>query len=898
MSELNFSHLFDAFTKSVASYGPQPAIAYKDHQSYQTLTYNELNQKVIQFGNLLKAVGVRPQDKVAIILPNGPEYAVSFWGVMYASATAVPLDNQFSALQVQNILGHCGAKILITTQAIVEKVKKDSWPGQTIIVDSTAFQEQIKSVHADSQFVPNLFKDPLAVIFYTSGTTDLPKGVMLTHENLLANAASIRELHLVKAGDGVIAFLPLHHAYAFTVTLLTPLFNGARIVYPPSLNSADLLACLREQKIAIFVGVPQVFSMIHRAIDAKIKKMSFGKRSLIKLLSEILFGIRTISGVNLNKGVFKEMHQAFGSDLRFLISGGARLDPDITRDFFKWGFTVLEGYGLTETSPVASFNRPDKPKIGSVGQPLHNVEIKIMEPNEKGIGEVAIRGANVMKGYYEMPEQTKAVLKDGWFYTGDLGVFDAQGNLRLVGRKKELIVLSNGENINPEEVEKHYAQNSYIKEIAVLPTQSKGTIKGVEQLGAVVVVDEDQFKANNEINVYEKLKWQLETLSAQLKSYQRISGFVISKDNLPRTRLGKIMRYQLPQLYNNLDKRQPNVITDTSVEESVSNEISIDETTRLALAQLEEIVGKKVALKDHLELDLGLDSLTRIELLLSLQERLKFTLSDDESMDFYLCQRVEELVDQLKKFVSKKNTQAKASNAPQWKDILKEPAAKETLDKIQLNFSWWEVAFNLIIITFFKIIFKIFFLLKVEGRNNLPKDGPYLICPNHTNYLDGLIIFSALPYKLIFKTYFVGHSNFFETRILGPFMKIGRLISIEVSYNLTEAFKACAYVFQSSKIVCFFPEGQRSIDGELNEFKKGIGILIKELNVPVVPVYIEGAFKVWPRGQKFPKLGRIKVNFGVILTPNSLEADISVEQNPEVYKLIAQNLQEKVQKMM
>ncbi len=890
MSE-SLNHLFDAFSKTAATYGSQPAITFKDHDSYQNLTYNDLYQKVIQLGNFLKTIGIGPQDRVALTLGNQPEYVISFFAIMYVEAIAVPLDSQFSATIIRNIIAHCGAKLLMTTQAMRTKIKADINNLQIVMIDSEIFKTQLKNADFNSTFKLSFSRDSLAMIFYTSGTTELPKGVMLSHTNLLTNVQSIQKLQIVHPGDGVISILPLHHAYPFTVTLLTPLLSGARIVYSPSLNSADLLACLSQEKIAIFVGVPQIFSQIHRSIDIKIKKLPLIKRILVNVLKELFYFLRKNFHVNLSKRLFKEIHKTFGQDLRFMVSGGARLDPAVALDFLKWGFTILEGYGLTETSPVVSFNPPGKPKIGSVGKPVANVEIKIIDPDQSGIGEVSIRGPNVMVGYYDLPEQTNAVLKDHWFYTGDLGFIDGQGYLYLVGRKKDIIVLSNGKKINPEKVEKHYTHNLYVKEIAVLATQAHGPFKGIEQLGAIVVINEDQFRSAHEINIHEKLKWEFENLSIQLPTYERITGFVISKENLPRTRLGKIMRYRLPELYNHLSE----AYTPPLPPSSATLDADKTDSTLFAVHQFEEIIGKRVNLNDHLELDLGLDSLGRIELLLNLQERLNLKVSDEENMEFFMCQTVSELANQLKKFIPENAREAKDKNAPHWPMILKELPSEGTLHKIKTTFNWWEILINLIFITFFKLFFKIFFFLRTEGRNHLPQKRPYILCPNHSTYLDGLIIFSSLPYSIVLNTYFVGYNAVLEKAPIRSFVKIGRLIPIEVSFNLVEAFKACSFVLRHSKILCYFPEGQRSIDGELIEFKKGIGILVKELAVPVVPVYIEGAFRAWSRGQRFPKLACIKVKFGPIVTPQDLgSTDTSLVEGFDIYQHIAKNLQRQV----
>lgn len=882
------SHLFEAFLKAAAAYAACPAITSKDPCAPQQLTYSELCRQAVQLGHFLKAKGIGPQDKVALILGNQPEYAVTFFAIMSAGATAVPLDNQFPSALIQNILLHCRAKLLIATQAVYEKIKLNTHV-EIFIFDAGTLQARENEESPQPDFAPGFPSDSLAVIFYTSGTTEVPKGVMLSHVNLLANVRSLQDLKIVQPGDAVISILPLHHAYSFTATLLVPLFSGARIVYPASLNSADLLACLCQEKIAIFVGVPQVFSQIHRSIDARIKKLPLLKRAAVEALGKACYSLRKTFRLNLSKKLFKDIHKNLGPSLRFLISGGARLDPGMAADFEKWGFVILEGYGLTETSPVVSFNPPGAPKIGSVGKAIKDVEIRIVEPDADGRGEVVVRGPNVMVGYFDLPEQTRAVLKDNWFYTGDIGFLDRDEYLHLVGRKKEIIVLSSGKNIDPEKVERHYGRNPYVKEIAVLATPVQGLLKGIEQLAAVVVINEEQFRSANEINIREKLKWEFENLSLQLPSYERITGFVISKDNLPRTRLGKIMRYRLAELYGDLSLAASGLSLPQAVRDSGANDVSL-----FALHQFEEVLGKKVNLRDHLELDLGLDSLTRIELLLALQERLNLKVSDEENMDFFLCQTVEELLNQFKKFIPAGSLGGKEQNVLQWNEVLKEMPSEVTLKKIKTSFAWWEIAVNVFFIAVFKVFFKMFFFLRVEGRKNLPPAGPYIICANHATYLDGLIIFSALPYKSVLDTYFVGYSAILEKGLIRSFIKIGRLIPISVSFNLMEAFKACSFVLRHSKVLCYFPEGQRSIDGELNEFKKGIGILVKELNVPVVPAYIEGAFKAWPRGRRFPRIGPIKVRFGPVLTPQALGAEDAAPEKSSLYKNIARNLQQQV----
>ena len=235
---------------------------------------------------------------------------------------------------------------------------------------------------------------------------------------------------------------------------------------------------------------------------------------------------------------------------------------------------------------------------------------------------------------------------------------------------------------------------------------------------------------------------------------------------------------------------------------------------------------------------------------------------------------------------------AKEEKSFVWKEALEETPPKNILDKINLNPGPLNIIINIMAISLIKLLVKVFFFLKVEGRENLPKNGPYLICPNHTNYLDGLLILSALPFKEARKTYFVGYSVIFEHYLIRWLIKLARLIPLEVSFNLVEALRACSYVLRHSKSVCYFPEGQRSIDGEVKEFKKGAGILINEQNIPVVPVYIDGAFRAWPRYRKFPRPRKIKIKIGKALTPEKFKQGASKKE--DVFEAIVKKLRSEV----
>ncbi|MFA5260187.1 MAG: 1-acyl-sn-glycerol-3-phosphate acyltransferase, partial [Candidatus Omnitrophota bacterium] len=513
----------------------------------------------------------------------------------------------------------------------------------------------------------------------------------------------------------------------------------------------------------------------------------------------------------------------------------------------------------------------------------------IANPDVTGTGEVLIKGPNVMKGYYQAEAATNEVLKDGWFSSGDIGRLDREGYLYIEGRIKEVIVLSSGKNIYPEDVEKEYSQIPFIKEMAVLSSREGAFLSGTDHLVAIVVIDEEQFRLQQVSGIRDKIKWEMDNISARLPSYKRVQSFLISQDPLPRTRLGKIKRYQLEEIYIRLSRSDSRSDPDQKFSDKQCGQF--ESMTQFAMSFIQETLQREVHEKDHLELDLGLDSLGRIELLLNIQERLNLELNDEQSMDFFMCNTIYDLMEQLKRVMPDNVGSIKEDSVIQWGRILSESPQDKTVNWIKLSFGFFALLFNIIMITLFKISFKILFLMRTEGAEHLPQKGPYLICPNHTSYLDGLFILCALPYSVALQTYFVGYRNFFDQGYLRPFIKVARLIPLEVSYNLIEALKGCAYVLRHNKIVCYFPEGQRSIDGEMNKFKKGVGILVKELNIPVVPVYLEGAFKTWPRTRTFPRLAAVKACFSA---PVSMADLVDNGGGRDIYDEIAENLRARV----
>ncbi|MDD5729697.1 MAG: AMP-binding protein [Candidatus Omnitrophica bacterium] len=880
------NNIFTEFKRVVNANQSKPAALFKQGQEYLSLSYNELFSRSIKLGNFLFSKGIKAGDKAAILLPNQPDWPISFMAIQYLGAIAVPLDARMSAQDIKQLLSHSQSKILITSEKNYTNIRESLADLKNLLVlqiDSGAARKEINSAEdKDKEPAADFTSYMPAAMFYTSGTTSSPKAVVLSHANILANLASMHKLNIARSDDVVISFLPLFHTYSFMATCLLPLSLGARISYPSGLSSEGLLECIKNTGVSILVGVPEVFAIFHKSIKRKIQTLPFFVRIILGVLSEICWVIRKLTRINLSKLLFFKIHEVFGKDFRFMITGGARLEPKVITDLSKWGFTVLEGYGLTETSPVATFNRPENPKIGSVGMAIPDVQVKVASPNMRGIGEVAIKGQNVMLGYYKTPGEIENPARDGWFFTGDLGYFDKRGFLYLAGRKDEMIVLSSGKKVLPEEIERYYNASPYIKEICVFLPEAKDEEGEARKLMAVVVPDEDYFRKSGKFNIEEQIKWELDNISHRLSTYQRIHGFLISKEKLPRTLLGKIMRHRINAFY----------LAQLSEVSKKKEEVSGDDVSLLADESIQKIfeylsghLNKKVNLDDHLELDLGIDSLGRIELFLELQSAFNIDVPETVAMELFYSSTVRELLLKVRPYLGQ-GLSAAGGQVLAWSKVMQEDPSEKTLQTVRMQPTRMDKTCAYLFMGAMRVFFKLFFRLKVKGEK-YPDKGPYIIIANHSSYLDPLAVICSLPVKTFLSTYFVGFKQILFNPLLKGTVKTARFVPIDMSFDSKNAMQTCAYLVRHSKIICFFPEGGRSPEGKIVKFKGGIGILAKELNVTLVPVYIKGAFEAWSRHKMLPSPSKIEVTVGKSFTC----ADLPVKTEEE-YDAVAEELRQ------
>jgi long-chain acyl-CoA synthetase len=884
---------YDRFVECEERWPNNVALEIQRHDRLESCTYAELRRMAESVGRWIGASGFARGSRLAIVAENHPRWVAAYLGTIAAGCAVVPLDTALHADQLTKLLKDSGATavfcdvkhspaareavavlniglVLTDPEGMTERSSSEKW-----LADLPAIFAQ-----GPENFKPAPAADnDLASLLYTSGTTADPKGVMLTHANFQGEVEAVFNWIDLGPNDALLGVLPMFHVLAQMANLLLPLVKGSRVVYLETLNTTELLRALQERDITGFAVVPQFFYLIHERIFQEIKKRGVFTQKLFKGLVGLNRTLRRV-GINAGPTFFSKIHQTLGKKMRYLVTGGSRFDPAIAKDFHDLGIDVLQAYGLTETTAAVYANSPGNNVIGSVGKAMKGVEGKIVDPQpgEDGgpaTGEVALRGVVVMKGYWNRPDATAAVLRDGWFHSGDLGYFDAGGNLFLTGRKKEIIVLSNGKNIYPEEVESHYLKSPYIKELAVMGVEGKPGAGG-DKLHAVIVPNFDALRQKKIVNAKEVIRYDVESLSQQIASTKRVGSYEIWQEDLPRTTTRKIKRFEVEK---RVKANQARKVDDDS-ELPAERPLTSDEEAWLeqpdvqrALTMVREAARTAPpALRPthNLELDLGLDSMQRVELLSKLEEQLGGDVEESQLATIYT---VRDLVDAV--LSSAASGAGGAGTRPTfagWKAILaEEPNPNDVISLARpqpVSAAFWYVFSRLI-----QIISQDRFRLQVEGIDHLPKSGAYILSPNHQSYIDPLIMASMLPASTFNNIFAVGTSEIFGEGFMLRLARTLRVVVVDPDANLIPAMRAGAFGLRQGRPLILFPEGERSIDGTPKTFKKGAAILSIHMQVPIVPVALEGFYEVWPRNRPFQGFRPLKISFGTpILPPPESEA--------------------------
>ncbi len=513
----------------------------------RNITFGEMLAEISEMTTILNGEAFHNQPEIAILSENCPDWPIAYMAILKACKTVVPIDANLKENEIAYIIEHAQIKTVICSTQF-EKMFSDSNAKIDVISFDQNSEQYWRNKKSNQSSKPDSSLDDIAVLIYTSGTTGAPKAVQLTHRNLLANVEGAREALDIDGHEKFLSVLPLHHTFEALAGFLLPMLTGGSIVYARSLKSRDIIQDIGNNDISVMCGVPLLYEKMYQSMNRAIDGAPLAR----KLLFNILFRISAIGwslGFHWGKTLFASLRSKAGLNSIYLfVSGGAPLPPSIARFFCLIGFLLIEGYGLTETSPILSANRSDDIKFGSVGAPLPNVEIKINQPNEQGIGEIIARGDSITPGYRDNPEQTAELIRDGWLHTGDLGRLK-DGHLWITGRAKNLIVSAAGKNIFPEELEVKLLLSKYLIEVIVFGRKKDG--RQGEEVCALLVPDSEQFvsefgKTTEEYEHNELMNILLEEVNktnAELASYKRITSVDYQIDELEKTSTKKVKRY-------------------------------------------------------------------------------------------------------------------------------------------------------------------------------------------------------------------------------------------------------------------------------------------------------------------------------------------------------------------
>ncbi len=538
--------------RRAAALGDRVALQVWRKDGYYRLTYRELGRQVAALAGGLRGIGVRAGDRVGVLGENRPEWAVAYFAAQACGGIALPLDSLLKPPEVAAIVKDAGARVVIASEKFAGSVRGMEGVERVVCMDGWG---EVMGAGTPMAEPDEAAPDDVAAIIYTSGTTGRPKGVMLSHRNILTDARGAQQVIHLRAEDIFLSVLPLHHTFECTGGLICPMDAGATVTYARSLKSRDLLDDMRNTGVTVMLGVPLLYEKLHAGILRGVSQKPLLTRAMFRGVMGVVKGLRAGLGARVGRTAFRGLREKAGlGTMRLFICGGAPLPASIPQGFEDLGISFVQGYGLTETSPVLTVNPAERPRHDSVGIPLPGVEVRIEDAGPDGVGEIVARGEVLMRGYYNQPEMTAEVVRDGWFHTGDLGRFDRDGYLHISGRLKNVIVTRGGKNVYPEEIETALNASPIILESLVygIPEGDGGG----EEIGAIVVPERERFEQmgaeRGSPYAWEEMeaavREEVRALNGQMADYKRIRALLVREEELPKTSTRKVRRFAIPEV--------------------------------------------------------------------------------------------------------------------------------------------------------------------------------------------------------------------------------------------------------------------------------------------------------------------------------------------------------------
>ena len=770
------------------------------------VSYREFSELSLKMANLLSQKGVEPGDRVLVWGPNSSWWAVAYWGIIMRGAVAVPVDFMSDRARAESIMKLTDSRVVIQSRFKPERITTAT---SMLLEDLQYLLEKVEPVRETAQALP----DDMAQLIYTSGTTGNPKGVILTHRNLVANMVQInRQVPIITPDFTFLSLLPLSHMFEQMGGFFLPLYRGATIAYPRTLKPSAIMDALGEEDVYVIMSVPRLMQLLKTTIERELAEKHLG--GVFGRLSKLAAGMPK----EVRRLLFFPVQKKFGSNFKVFVSGGAPLDPEVFNFWDSMGFTVLEGYGLTECSPVLCVNTMERQVAGSVGPPLPGVELKIEGK------EVLARGDNVFPGYYQNEQATRdAFTGDGWFRTGDIGEIGPDGWLHIKGREKELIVTGGGVNVYPDELEGVLNKTAGVKESCVIGLERGGG----EEVHAVLLLDGSGVKPEEIIGQANK----------HLDGMHQITGYTVwGEPEFPKTTTLKIKKFVVKE---QIKKGA------AEGDAGVSKDALINLVAKVTGANVADVHEESL-----LVADLGLTSIDRLELVNFLEQEYRLDIEDSQIGP-------QSRVSDLRQIISKREKVKHHSHLRFWTNSAPVRALRRLGDAV-LNYP----------------VFRFFVSLEVRGAERLEKlDGPVVFVANHLSYFDQPSVMFALPKKIRYRTATAAWEEFF----FGEYHGLNRLwrhfcydygtfflnlFPLPQTSGFSASLKFMGKLSDTGTNTLIFPEGAHSADGKLHDFQLGLGIIVKELGIPVVPVRIVGTDHVLAPTDTFPKRGKVTITFG------------------------------------
>ncbi len=858
-------------------------VVRKGDEVADSFTYRDVHRAARAAAEYLHAKGVGRGQRVLLASEGRPEWGMAYFGIILAGATAVPIDVDLSRDEIINIAVASGAVTTIASndlRKLLLALGDDGLPnGESASapfpLPIETFEEVFGRAHETPPAGALVKRKPedVASIVFTSGTTGRPKGVVLLDRNFASLTARMAALFDLNRTDGLLSVLPPHHTFEFSAGLLLPMAHGASVTYLEERTPELISKAFEEAPVTALVGVPAVWESLHRKIMNELAARGTVVLPLVKLLIRLNRMLRDRTTWNPARWLLRPIQDAVGGRMRYMVSGAAPLRQDIYKDLRGMGFSVHEGYGLTEAAPVLTVGWPNhQTPAGSVGWPLPGIDVRIAEPNDEGVGEIIARGPTIMQGYLDDPAATTETVRDGWLYTGDRGKLDGEGRLYIVGRDKDVVIDTSGKNVYPDEIEEIYGDHPLIKELSVVGVPAESGPG--ERVAALVVPDyetppslEDGLSREA---VRESIRRHFKDVGSRLPFARRVKIMHLWDGDLPRTSTRKVRRslvrdeiIRIEHTLNAARGTNGSYISD-----------GIELSVRRTIAAIAQKDVKDVLPRHNLADQLGFDSLMQLELYTALEAEFpRAKISQDE---MNVAESVADIVRYAERDRSGDHERVQEVGHEEEARPFQVPKPVASVGKKALGILQ-------------RLSYERLLDCTIEGQGNIPANRNFIVVANHASHLDlGLVKLALGPFGHGLRTLAARDYFFDDPWRRAYFENFTNLLPIDRHGSLKKSLRLATAALREGQNLLIFPEGTRARDGVMVSFKPAVGHLCLNEEVDVLPIFLDGTFDAMPVGAVAPRPGdRLFAKIGAPIRAEDMKKETDGMPRSHAYKHVA-----------